>query len=381
MLKKTILIGWWMMAVSAYSQGIEGDCLGTLSHAEQEFAAGRFFGVPALLKDCIDRNRFTNEEKVRVYMLLTQVYLLTDAPEKAEESYLSLLAANPEFVASETIDPIDVVYLSKKFTTTPIFTPHVKAGVNMTQLALIHEQAAFSRDTYNNVIRTDKMRAGWTLGGGIEWNVTDNVGIGAEGLLSYKQFSTFFSGIFTHDILEKTEKQTWLDLPVYVRYGVSSGRIRPYGYAGIAVNLLLGSRLAQKLTNVTPAIGDQDDASSDSEAPDQDIRFKRQVFNYSIVAGGGLKIKWGKDFILVDARFMPGFTNIVNQKTVFSGDRSRTTFDENISTHGNVSDLFRMNNYAISVGYVKPLYNPRKVKKARTKSVSRKLSKQIDENE
>jgi hypothetical protein len=40
-----------------------------------------------------------------------------------------------------------------------------------------------------------------------------------------------------------------------------------------------------------------------------------------------------------------------------------------------VDDDFRIDNLAISVGYVHPLYKPRKLKKARTKSVLRKIQK------
>jgi hypothetical protein len=38
--------------------------------------------------------------------------------------------------------------------------------------------------------------------------------------------------------------------------------------------------------------------------------------------------------------------------------------------------LFRVNNFSMSVGYVRPLYNPRKATRVKTKSVSRKLMRE-----
>ena len=48
-----------------------------------------------------------------------------------------------------------------------------------------------------------------------------------------------------------------------------------------------------------------------------------------------------------------------------------------LSRYRYVDGAFRLDNLSLSVGYIKPLYNPRKVKIARgAKSVSRKIRKQ-----
>ncbi|MGV8837843.1 tetratricopeptide repeat protein, partial [Cellvibrio sp.] len=90
-----------------------------LGQADDEFNAGRYYGISTLLQPCLDRNDFTNEQKVRAYLLLAQAYLILDNPTAAEDSYLQLLRADPEYVANPARDPIDVYYLSKKFTSTP----------------------------------------------------------------------------------------------------------------------------------------------------------------------------------------------------------------------------------------------------------------------
>src|SRR6267154_5304702 len=101
----------------------DNNCEQTLSLAAAEFEAGRFYGLPDILKSCLAKG-FSTEQKIRAYLLLTQTYLILDNPTAAENSYLQLLKADPEYVANPVRDPIDVYYLSKKFTTTPIFNPY-----------------------------------------------------------------------------------------------------------------------------------------------------------------------------------------------------------------------------------------------------------------
>lgn len=94
------------------------DCEQILIQADDEFNAGRYYGIPALLKPCLDQG-FSSEQKVRAYLLLTQAYLILDDPIAADDSYLKLLKADPEYVANPARDPIDVYYLSRKFISTP----------------------------------------------------------------------------------------------------------------------------------------------------------------------------------------------------------------------------------------------------------------------
>jgi hypothetical protein len=352
-------------------------CLTTLSHAESEFAAGRFFGIPGLLKECLDNNSFTNEEKVRVYMLLTQVYLLTDKPTMADSSYLKLLNADPEFIPSDA-DPIDVVYLSKKFTSTPIFTPHYKIGGNISHQSIIYAQNVIS--TPDSTTVRHRMLPGWTLGAGLEWNLSDNIGIGIEGLVSQRRFRTDVSGLFKHDNATSEENQFWVDVPLYARYQWHKGNIRPFAYAGASINLLLFSNVKQSYNDRT--VGTTE-SQSDQVVPvterTRNISYKRNLFNHSLVFGGGVKIKVGKNFILADLRYMPGLSNVVNTKYNNYASKDRTQIDPSMTRFGFMGDIFRLDNMSISVGYVTPIYNPRRATRVKTKSVSRKLMRESDE--
>lgn len=368
-LTAVLILGY---SITAFAQSSVSECEQTLTRATDEFNAGHFYGLPSILKPCIEGS-FTNEQRVRAYLLLTQAYLIIDDPIAAEDSYLKLLKANPEYIATPEKDPIDVVYLSQKFTTTPIFTPHLRIGVNTSFVRTIYE---INPESDNTTVGAKQARAlGLQLGGGIDWNINDNISLCADVLFSSKSFKTNKSGIAIHDSQSALEKQRWFDIPVYFKYSDSQGKVRPYGYVGYGTNLLLKSAASLNYANL-----DSRENSVITDPADEKITYKRNRLNNSLVFGGGVRYKVGKDFIFADVRYMAGLSNLTNEETNYYRDG---TFDLAIDATRTrwISDYFRLDNLAISVGFVKPLYDPRKIKRARTHGLFRKINKQQKDDE
>jgi len=327
------------------------DCESTLNFAASEFEAGRFYGLPEILKSCL-KSGFSTEQKIRAYLLLTQAYLILDDPAAAENSYLELLKADPEYVANPVRDPIDVYYLSKKFTSTAIFNPYFRIGANTSLQRTIYSLGTNS--TMDSVSKDKTYKIGFQIGGGIDWNIDDRWSISLGVNYSKKIIKSSFKDNNSGYQANFTEKQDWLDIPLYLKYSFKdSGRIRPFAYAGIAANLLIGAKLSPDGKDEhAPTFG----ASQLSQSPDKDIKQlgMRNFFNSSFVLGGGTKYKVGKNFFYVDLRYMVGLTNVAKN----SG------FNPLLVQFQYQSDYFRLDNLSISFGYVKPLYDPRKKKKA-----------------
>ena len=359
-----IFVGFFSM--TAFGQ--ESGCQQTLNLANDEFSAGRFYGIPAMLKDCLDRG-FSNEQKFQAYYLLAQVYLILDDPIAAENSYLKLLEADPEFVAMPENDPIDLVYLSKKFTATPIFTPHLMLGGNASVVRTIHE---INTEGYP-VKREDKLQPNLQFGGGLEWNINNNLSIGGEVLFAFKSFKTVKVGISLHDRQEAIERQTWLDVPLYFKYRDDFGKIRPFGYAGVSLNALLGARVELQLENQSPTLSDKGSQVT-TEGPNEKVGYKRVFLNRSLLAGGGLYYKVGRNFLFADVRYSVGLSNLVKEKENYLDKDGN--FSRNISRYRWVGDYYRLDNLSVSIGFVKPLYHPRKIKHANTKKVMRDITRE-----
>ncbi len=373
---KRLLAGFFLIGYLSTASAQTNECEQTLSQASEEFNAGHFYGIPALLKTCIDRNNFTNEQRVRAYLLLCQAYLIIDDPIAAEDSYLKLLRADPEYVATNEKDPIDVVYLSKKFTSTPIFTPHVRIGGNTSLFRTIHDI-----NTQTAPLKSI-LKPGYQFGGGLDWNINDKISLCVDGIFSFKSFKTVRSGISDNDKLTVTENQTWFDVPLYIKYTVDHGQIRPYGYIGGAVNVLLGSKASMELINISPS----EESQSPSQGQDVTLTYLRRITNRSLVMGGGVRYKIGKDFLFADLRYMAGFSNLSNKDQIYKPDPKQAqnpaglVMNPELTRYRQVDSMFRLDNLSLSVGYVRPLYNPRKIRNARgAKILSKKIRKQTKE--
>lgn len=352
-------------------------CEEVLTQASEAFATGHFHQIPTMLKDCLDKGQ-KKEWRQRAYLLLAQTYLLLEDPTGAENSYLEVLRANPEYTTDPARDPIDLVYLSSKFTASPIFSLYVLGGTNISFASIIKDNEAAA----GQVNESYGILPGFQVGGGVDWNYMDNwvVSLGGQYLnTAYK----FEKTIFEKDEMKLTERLSWLRIPVSVRYQIIKNKIRPYVYVGASADLILGSRAI-----ITYSDQNYDEAQGGLTADQQEspvIKFKpkRNSFNWSAFIGAGVRYKIGLNYVFADIRYSKGMTNIVDTKNYLFDytlpDRTSGEFEssgEPVTRWTHVDDFFRVNNLLLSVGYVHPLYKPRKLNKARSKSVLRSIKKQ-----
>jgi hypothetical protein len=134
------------------------------------------------------------------------------------------------------------------------------------------------------------------------------------------------------------------------------------------MNILLMDRLKLELNDQSgPEV-------TRTEGPNIPVMFKRHMLNGSFVFGAGVKYKLGKNFVLLDLRYMRGLTNVVVKELNHYNENG--TLSDELTRYAYVSPLFKVDSYSMSIGFVRPLYDPRKVSKAKTKGVSRKLSRE-----
>ena len=155
--------------------GQQQDCETVLSEATNEFNAGHFYSIPSILNNCL--TKFTSEQRLRAHLLLVQTYLLLDNPIGAKTSYLEVLKENPEFVPNPEALPMDVVYLSKKFTTDPVFSWFIKAGTNISPIRVIYDLTAYG-DT--NVEENYDLKLGYQAALGGDFYKNKRFGIRSE---------------------------------------------------------------------------------------------------------------------------------------------------------------------------------------------------------
>jgi hypothetical protein len=366
-----------IITLPVFSQ--DEDCELTLTRATDEFNGGHFYAIPAMLSNCLPK--FTREQRQRANLLLTQTYLLLDDPIGAKRSYLEILTANPEFVTDEKIHPIDVVYLSKKFTSAPIFSWFVKAGSNVSPIRVIRDLSAFSSST-GAIKEKYVLKPGYQAAIGGDFNMTENIGIRAELNYMLTAYAHKTLNYFENDTKVMNDRQSWLNVPVTVTYSDHVGKYRPYGYIGYAAQYMLND-----VANITIVKVDETENKDDSKSPDIKLKYRRNNFNQSIVIGGGVKYKFGLDFLFVDVRYSFGLKNVVKAQNLYANYGESVTSPKFVSSqdpvtlYGHVDDYFRMDNLSISVGFLRPLYKPRELKRARTRSILKGFGKKEGNDE
>jgi Outer membrane protein beta-barrel domain len=355
------------------------DCELLLNQASEELSAGHFTGIDSLLMPCI-KGGFTREQRQRAYLLLTQVYLLLDEPEHAESSYLEVLRANPEFVADPTRDPIDVVYLSKKFTAAPIFSIFGRLGGNTTFVNVLKELSITGEPIDSKYV----FLPGWTVAAGGNWNINERISLSTELQYAFTAYRREQFGLWSTSDTKLQDRLNWFNVPVAVVYNFRTGKVVPYAYGGLEISYLVSSQ-------ANPTLNDRPSATAESvtpsESPIENYSFKRKSWNRSIVLGGGLRYKWGLHYLFGDMRYTLGLKR-VDDYAVY--DNSKASGYEDYTTPGLVasgedqvryassSSIFKLNHLFITIGYMHQLYNPRKLKKARTKGVLRNILKGKD---
>ena len=369
MLCKKIITTLLIVASFSKMTLAQDECELILAQATEEFNAGHLSVIPAMLKECLDKNQ-GRDYRQRAYLLLAETYLLLEDAANAEKSYLSVLRANPEYITDPSRDPIDLVYLSGKFTATPIFSFYGYAGPNITPVRVIHD-VSIGGESYTNQRYT--VRAGWQAGIGAEYNYNDNLSATLGGNFtktSFKHTTTNLFGV-DKDIIEFIDNQNWLTFPISVKYAQAKGKWRRYGYVGYSFNFLMSDKADIEINN-RDARADDDSGertSFDKSISNVNLIDYRNKFNSSFFLGGGVKYKAGLDYFFLDLRYSFGIKNVANPDSRFNTSTIALPYPY-------VDDDFRIDNLAISIGYIHPFYKPRKLQKARTKSVLRKIEKE-----
>lgn len=339
-----------LLGIPAFLYG--QSCEEILRQANTEFDQGHFVGVPKMLEQCLAHG-FTEEQKSRAYKLITQVYLLLGYQKEADESYLKLLKANPEFVPTIKDDPIDMVYLSRKFTSTPVIEPCIRGGATTTYPTF---QEDMNLNPYNkNSQRLFNLGTEISLGAG--WNLSDRWALGAETVFAYRVVRTLFTRVSGDDQIKASERMFWIDIPGYIKYTLNRSKNQPYVLAGIQGNFLLSSN-----TFITGIDNTEGGGGGEVAGSSTGVTKSRNRINYSAVAGAGVRMKRGRSYWLISLRVTVGLSPVVNPQQNYYSSDNPSELSANITQYRWLSSCYRLNYASLSVGYVFPKYQPRMIK-------------------
>ena len=358
------------------------------------------------IEACVNNPKsMSREKRIEALQLITESYLYRDKIGAADNSFKHLLSLNPLYVADST-DPhtsYDLVYLSKTFSRRPIFSMYFGAGANFT---LVEQLQNYGIDNTSGVADHEgylsEVKIGFTGTLGFELPLICNFDLMLDATFGYRTF-VFNDSLYLsvkspnptqgtnsvlganktvlYSVLTFQENQFWIDVPLMIRYNIPKFKgLLPYIYAGAAANFLLSANLSdvQRTTTpestgggtVTPAVPNIE-LTTNTNLHTEKTASLRTMVNVSFVAGAGMKFRLGRNFLYVDFRYTRMFLNNVDLNNRYANPVLLYRF-------AHVDNDFRMDNFALTVGFIKSFYKPRKKHQHNPKVINNKYNKWLE---
>lgn len=351
----------------------QDDCTASLAAAQRQFDEGHLYEVEPTLSECL--KNLSREQRVEAYRLLSLTNLFIGEHEKADNSYIELLRADPEWRPGPA-DEVEIEYLSKRFKTTPIFTLYPgKIGGNFAMVGVIN---ANSSGNLNNSSHSYASRFGFQVGGGADWNISDRFSLGGEVLFTVKNHrlvNRMFqdpNGSTLGDSLQINYNTIGFEVPLLFRYhhiitsrktGQRSKWI-PFVYAGYIFHYNVDYNAKPEYYDVNGVAGAAQNVNPDVGRT-LSIGSIRNNINHSIMGGVGVKYRIKYRYIMAEVRYAYGLKNQVNvdNQFDFKNGNMQDPVREYVFRFTQVDDDFRLNQVYFNVGYVFPLYKARKIEK------------------
>ena len=341
----TIVICLFPMMFMNYSldaQDKEDNCAINLRLAQSRFEAGQIEGIPDLITGCI-KSGFSKEDKITAYKLLINTYVFDGNIEKAEEVMFDFLIAYPEYEILAT-DPNEFSELMNQFDNKPRYSVGVIGGGNISLVRILENIATYQ--TTNNVGNYNPSGLGFQAGFIFGKNIGDNFEVNAE--ILYKSVKYSFIGTpVSFSSFEFKESQTYVQLPLSVTYSVLPGMLSPYARLGFLSGYMLSSDAS--------VVKSYDDGTALPLSGEKiDLIDKRNLLNFWLIIGGGVKLKITKGYLRADIRYNLGLNNQVSNKS-WNDPQSDLEWKYGYRNDKNIRDDIIFN-----FGYVRTIYHPRK---------------------
>lgn len=348
---------------------IAQNCAQTLRLARSTYDQGRLHDLPKLMEGCLNPNnadRFTKQELVEAYKLLTMGYLYLEEPLKADSSMIGVLTADHFFEPNESVDPAEFIGLYKTFRTKPIFSWGLKGGMNLTQPNMMS----------NYYVGGNAKGTGQTTGkisyqiGGVfekplfqQWkgSIWRRFALAPEVLYLSRAIdyanTPFIDYINGTDPSSQTshrysESQSWIDLNLMAQFRLRpKSKFDPFVAVGPGFGYLLSSTVQANTTRGT--------TGNVVSGANIDLTNSYKKLVYSVLVGAGARYKVGTLYLTLELRYQYGLVNIVNADTRNNAELAL----DYVSTLNDYS----INNIGLMLGVSVPVFKPQKLANKRKK--------------
>lgn len=344
-----------MMAVTLNLKA-QNNCAQSLKLAEKKFEGGLLREVPQALSECLVKDQFSSEEKLKAYKLLTLTYLYLDDSLNAEISFYKLLSNFPDFQINNAIEPAELVNLFNTYRTLPLYSFGIQAGSNMTSVSVMN---SFGIDNISQREETYLHLPGYDAGFRFDIPISKRIFITTGSsfrVLRYKNVRSLATTSLHIDGIPNnfaevnfSEIQSWLNIPLSIGTTIGNSKVKHFIYGGASAGYLVSAKakISRKFTYAS-------NSGSNIKGPDINVRELRDKFNLWGIVGTGVRIKSGLNHINIEAQYDLGLKNIVDRSNRYSNSQL-------INRYGYLDNDIRINFFTLRGSYMFTRYKPKKI--------------------
>ncbi|MCX6350878.1 MAG: porin family protein [Bacteroidetes bacterium] len=314
----------------------QDNCANSVINAEALYQKGSFQDAINEITPC---SQSTKNKTIlwQSYKLLTLCYLYLDDKIQARKYAVKMMEINPAYQPSVLKDPAEFVTLVKTINVIPKFALGVSIsnGFCYTSVDVIQQyNVADNTKTYHSGI-------GNYFGTNISYSLSQNLLIESGLFSSLKKYSITYS-VNDFDV-NITQRLTYLEVPLVVKYTLGNRRFTPYFSAGLIAGYLLNAE-----TDFTSVYTPTAEKFKTLYYPAQE---NRTPLNFGAVAGIGLNYKI--NYKPLKGNFSIGYYYQKGINNLFLNNRYQLR--STLYNYYYMDDDFRINNSVFAIGYVKYL--------------------------
>jgi hypothetical protein len=287
------------------------------------------------LADCnLDKN-----DKIQANKLLIMSYLKVDNLEEADKTAAEIIRIDPYYKPDKFKDDPKLSALFEKYKPTPMFRMGLYGGINFSSIdevqsySIVHDDDAEGLDTYNG-------QMGFQLGAFAEYKAYKSLWVELGFMYRQSKYEHILDSI-EGSTVNYSEKLSYFDVPLSVKYYILDGTISPYVEAGATFSFLT------------------DALSTTSREGEKDLVNRtdyRNAFSVGYFGGAGVVYKMKAMQLFAGVRYSYYPENVNKEGTRYSDP-------VNVFKYYYIDDDFRMDNLQINVGVSYTLsYKNQKVK-------------------
>lgn len=330
----------FLIVIPPHASAQENKCVYKLDTARILFENGLIEDVPSTLWPCIEEG-FSREERISAYKLLVITYLFDGNQTEAERTMQQFIFDYPNYDIRPD-DPVEFVYLYESYESVPKYSFGIRTGTNLAQPYRINPQSiGISGD--NSV----KYHLGLQAAVTSAIYLNRNFALNLETVILQTNHE-FINNLTDISKVRFEEVQNRVEVPLYLSYHFNTKEFFPYVFLGGSFNkLLVANGLPERVVL-------SEDDNETFTGPELDISAQRNNFDFTGLAGFGLRYPLTKGSLFLDFRTSFGLKNHL------AGSRFQNTILW--SRYYHLDNDFAMIRYSLSFGYVYSFYKPVKIR-------------------